>query len=271
MEGMAKIDPTQPDDQFDLIEAWLGNELSEEAKQAVEARMAADPDFKDAVGKHKYAHQLLINAASANVKSQLEDLRKNNLHKSKKRLTVTNKQKLRLRWFTVAASILLFAIIGSWWWSWQNFSTKALITEYGVAYPAGPLRGNTQAETTFQQAMHAYSQKNYTEARQLFANIHPSDNNQIEISFYLGHTYFQLAEYENAITAYQKVIGARDIRFQAAAEWYYLLSLLGSEQEEQFQQMADKLAQDSQHAYRQQLINLQHDLSSTFQQLPGIK
>ena len=46
MEGMAKIDHTQPENQFDLIEAWLANELSPEASKAVEARINSDPDFR---------------------------------------------------------------------------------------------------------------------------------------------------------------------------------------------------------------------------------
>ena len=198
------------------------------------------------------------------IKSHLQKLQKEN------ELTRPNSGRSLLLWYSIAASLLLLGLSFYWFWAYENYSTPALLAEYGAPYAAGPLRGEEREDGPLQTAMNAYASGDYQSARRLFLSLDHSESQLTESAFYTGHTLFQLGEYARSLPYYQSVIDKKDIRFQAAAEWYYLLGLLGDGQQEAYNQMVATLTENEAYPYYKQILQLQEDLQDFARQLPGI-
>lgn len=63
---------------------------------------------------------------------------------------------------------------------------------------------NTASQALLQKAMISYQNKNYKVALEEFVKINESSNNS-KIDFYLGRTYYELGDYENALASYERV------------------------------------------------------------------
>lgn len=76
------------------------------------------------------------------------------------------------------------------------------------------------------KAMEVFSKNDYIKSLWYFKTILANYPDDVNALFYSGICWFQLKEYDNATTAFQKVVDAPFSNFNEEAEWYTALSLL---------------------------------------------
>ena len=120
----------------------------------------------------------------------------------------------------VAASFALIFVLGGLWYILINktsLTEQLAIKYYKPAYPILQIRsGEVAAEEGLKEAFKLYKENNYKNALIYFKNI----ETQPAARFYSGICYIELNQFDDAIEAFKKVVGANNSLFVEQAEWY---------------------------------------------------
>lgn len=129
-----------------------------------------------------------------------------------------------------AASFALIFVLGGLWYILINMTSltgQLAIKYYKPAYPILQIRsGEVVAEEGLQEAFKLYKENSYKNALIYFKNL----ETQPAARFYSGICYIELKQFDDAIEAFKKVVGANNSLFVEQAEWYLGLIYLMNKQ-----------------------------------------
>lgn len=203
---------------IDLIEKGIEGSLTKEEALEFERKNTEVEEFRNAV---KFQKKLL---------GSLEAHQKNEIKKELKQLfgdlkAETSSKKILgvSRWYLAAASIVLLVGV-AWIIGVQRVNSSALFEKYYEAYPAqGTTRGEP-LESTNEEIIQLYSERNYEEIIEAIESqiaLGKSFDGQM---LYLGNAYLAKLKIEEAIRSFQGI--EEGSRYYFDAQWYLALSYL---------------------------------------------
>lgn len=198
---------------FDEIESYLNGELSSEATEAFEKRMAEDTALSREVALHKSVHEELGETKELQFRELLNRIGQDQQISPKKR---------SFPWRIAASLAVLFA--ASFYIYFQTQSSDAdLFEEYYTAYPVEDrLRG---ADVTKRDSVLAlYTAKDYQKAGTALKNLLEESPEDSQLQLYYGNCLLNTGKLEEAIHLFESA--PRENSAYENYQWYLALAQL---------------------------------------------
>ncbi|NND32481.1 MAG: hypothetical protein HKN76_07815 [Saprospiraceae bacterium] len=210
---------------YELIEAYLENNLSDKEVQTFEQRLKSDPDFAVEFQLHKQLHTELG-------PSDLNDFR--NLLKEEsgaKKSTVVRRINMR-QVLSIAASGAILVAVGLFYLTSRSTSPQVLFNQYvdqpSLSFNPGTERGTDQQNldvfiAAMEQAEALYQSGDYSGAIGVLESVDTEAyaEHQDAIEFRLGMNYLLAGDSENAISYFDEMSELTE-----SVRWYKSLALL---------------------------------------------
>ncbi|GAA3564078.1 hypothetical protein [Snuella lapsa] len=205
---------------YTAFEAYLTNELSQEARINFETRLKADAEFNKAFNTYKelsafLAHTLENETPSEAFKSNLENISNTHFSKYKKQKTVFA---LRPWQYAVAASIVL--LIGVFMFN-QSTPVYSDYANYGNV--SLTVRGDDSE--LIKTAEIAFNTKDFNKASKALNKLIALDTENAELKLYRAIANIELNEFDKADTELDGITKGNSV-FKNKAIWYLALSKL---------------------------------------------
>ena len=224
-----------PKEDIQQIEQYLNNQLSESEKIAFETRLNTEEDLKIEFDKHELAHRALDYMIAKSLKQQLEALEaeekieeiKEEKESKIVKMEPRNNRFQIMRWVAAAASIAL--LIGFFFFNYggSKYSGSELAAlNYQLPESSARRNGIPVYPEVIENGLELLKAKDFNAAISTFSQVPESDDYYLEAQYYLGHAYYGIEDFGNAVQAFEIMAESNDIRYGQAAEWYGLLSCI---------------------------------------------
>jgi len=196
-----------------LIQKYLKGKLTPTEESQFQKYMEEDPSFAASVPFLEEVHYAFAKADYDTTKAQLE-----NFHKEVRRKN--------WRSWSVAATVLVLIGLGSLFFLTTESSGEALYAAHFEPYKnvVQPVLRSTANETEREKAFRAYDEGAYDEAVKSFDKVLKINPDPI-LEFYKANALLKEERYEEAITIFQKGLGAAD-SLTDERQWYLGLAYL---------------------------------------------
>ena len=229
---------------FDDIEAYLQRQMSTEEQAAFVQKLQVDDSLREELEAYEASVRLLELLGS----EQLEVAKSQPLRKQ--------------RWWAMAAGIIFLVLAGLLLYANLQYSSSFLVNDqYTPPIISSLVRGeNNNAETA--EAIKAYADKNYQQVINLLNKQAPPSNHYL-----LGHAFFQLKDFENAINQFQQEKLQTENAPTYGADWYLALSYLGNNNMEEAQAILQQIVARPQDPNQDKARTLLKNLNSPWRKL----
>lgn len=229
---------------FDLIEKYLSNQLSDTEKQSFDNRVAEDDTFAEEFQRQQSAHKVLDFMVAESLKAQLQDM-----EEESKIISLKKRRRTRLTVLSLAASVLV--LIGAFWIVFpQDSMSNAELAAVYYETPDYGTRGTNDAvsETKpLNAGINALQNNQLPDAITQLGDVDASDPDYLVAQYYLGHAYYASRQYDQAAQSFSLVASSNDLRYVEEAQWYELLSCLA--QNTECNELLNRLLGDERHAF----------------------
>ena len=215
--------------QFEQIESYLQNSMSEEDRAAFEEKLAASEHFSSMFEDTK---KLILGIESASLKDNLEAFHDEmtGVRRLKTRFGANhpnNKKKsfpwTRVKWYA-AASILL--IIGTFWFQQEPSNSETLYAKHFVPDPGlATTMGSTQ-NYEFYKAMVQYKQGDYYKAIEKWEALENTGKMTDTLHYFIGVAHLANGDQDKAINYLQPLQAVAQNPFQKETAYYLGLAYL---------------------------------------------
>jgi len=226
------------DKYINQIAAYLGKMMSPEEKRLFEDALNQDKELADAFQNYQFMQATVEQHLEKELSQRLDSWEEAEKKRPKLR---------RLRIILVAAAgiLLLISIPLLIKWFSPVLPVDQLALEYYIP-PAPPENQMGTEEPGWVAAAEAYESGDFSTAIDSLLAL--NDRNP-EMDYYLAHSYFQLEEYNASIPIFRELATGSSI-YNRRAEWYQLLSLLASGQDNDLaKQLLTQISQDKNHPF----------------------
>ena len=227
----------------DELDRYLSDEMNAEERQAFEQQLDSDASLADDLALQRDAIEGIRLDGSQNLKKQLQaieaELATGNAAVENKK---DNTRRL-ISWVAIAASVLAVILVGYLFIPTAT-DPAALYVAYYQPYPnlINPAQRSAEIteETTLEQALRAYNNREYERALRLFE--------QGGVSSAPGYTFYHAASYlgqdqpQAAIPLLERVIRNEDSLFYGPGLWYLALAHLKENNPDAAVPLLEKLA-----------------------------
>ncbi|VXB34622.1 Tetratricopeptide repeat-containing protein [Flavobacterium sp. 9AF] len=221
-------------DKETLLTKYFEGTLTEEESILFHSLLENDTEFKNDFNFQKNVKAAIALEERKELKNKLQHLEATR-NKSK------NTKLPKMHWVSIAASFILFAIIGFWFYNSEN-QTGKLYKKYYQTFPnveAPVVRGFDTADIK-SNAFYAYDSKNYEKALDLFSKIYEKDKDDYAL-FYKGLSLMELTRFKEAITAFEMYQEKPNSAFNSYIKWYLSLCYLQINEIEKSKVLLNKL------------------------------
>ncbi len=204
---------------FDLIEAYLENNLSPQAKLDFEEQLAANEALKAEVEKHRMLKEVVADGESMAFREKLRSAEQ----EYTKSIPKERSKPVWLSW-KIAAGIAALIGLGLFFLFSTNTSKDALFEQYFRPYPAEDVvRG--EKSNPVQEAISYYAKGDFTKAiPELKKIIATFPQSKMQERLYLGSAYLATDQLEKAIAVFRELANTPTLNEQA--KWYLALGHL---------------------------------------------
>jgi hypothetical protein len=227
--------------QFERIEAYLRQTMSEGERLQFEKEMAGNDAFRKEV---EIERELMLAVEAGAMKSRMEKIHR--------RLFQTPNKTM---WIAIAASIILLVAVGIWLISRPD-PVDRLYAESFTVDPGLPVPMSATDDYLFYDAMVDYKKGKYDLAESKWSTLLIESPVNDTLLYYIGMCNVNDGNHDKAIPYLQKVIQLGSIAFRGKSEWYLALCYLRLEDFEGL----DKLAKESESDYSKRIRQLIKDL-----------
>ncbi|MEM9918055.1 MAG: hypothetical protein AAF990_08165 [Bacteroidota bacterium] len=244
-----------PEKYYDRIEHYLSGNMSEQEQNDFDKESKENPELQMAVDLFQLSQEAIEVDVESDLRQQMNNWQAEEQPTNIRPLKVASRRR-RLSYIAAAACVLL--LIGTFTIQWNagNYSNEALASQYYQLPLGSDIRsGSAALDQNFDQAMNAFDDGAFEESMRLLGKASTPKS-----QYLLAHSYFQLGQFEQAISSFDKVVASNDSRLKEKAEWFGLLSRLEAGQEVQARLV--KITADEGHSYHQQSIELNESLNS---------
>lgn len=248
---------------YDKIEAYLNQSLSEADKFSFEQELKKNATLKKAVLNHVLANEALGLAIEDKVSGKLQKL-------AQQRKEHTTPPLLQVWWkkpLSIAAGILLLLLAGSIIWINQNYATDTLAINGYAESTLPTVRSENEVNPNLTNGFMAFSKKEYAKAYTLLATIPETDTNYLEAQYIAAHAYWQEHKYAGAGALFSSLLSSPNLPQtidRQELEWNNTLTILQEKgaKHEIFKQAFGAILANPQHSYHQKAIMLSNQLDS---------
>ncbi|MCB0629814.1 MAG: tetratricopeptide repeat protein [Lewinella sp.] len=250
---------------IDKIEKYLSGDMAGEERQSFEAEVAANPALADEVDLLRLAREAVELQIGDNLRQQFQEWDQSATQSttSTEAKVVQMKPRTTLRRvLAIAATVLLLLSAGSFWYANDQYAADAIA---GDLYESiATTRRPNSSEDTLEKAIAAIMDKNYAEADQLLQTIQPNDLKYTDARYYLGHSYYQQGQYNEAINILQNLGDNADINLSESADWLRVLSYLelGQTDNTTFQSLLSEMVSNTDHNHHNDAVKLEKKINS---------
>lgn len=203
-------------DTFGKIEAYLLHQLPDKEYKEFEAEIQANDELRKEVNLQR---KLIEGIEEEFMKEKIRGIYENQIQK---------KNTIKLWYYPIAASIVFIISIGIYYYFKSTPEEKIyyalhdeLDTDLGP--PNLMSSGTTDA---FQAAMEAYREEDYQKAIDRLEPLHKAASVNDTISYYLGLSYLEEKQAQNAIKLLEEVNSSSNKLLANKAKWYLALAYL---------------------------------------------
>jgi hypothetical protein len=213
-------------EKFELISAYLNNELSESAKADFEMNIKNDPQLAEDLEIYKaiesnMAHQLPNKEAEFIAK--LNPLQEQYFNASTSNTTAKSNGKVRKIIFTALSAAAVLALVFILVKPGSSISSKDLYAQYAIHETINNTnRGGASTNIILEGATNLYNAKNYVAAIPMLEQIKDSSAQAL---FMLGVTQLETNKFNEALNNFESLSKGSSI-FADKAKWYIALTHL---------------------------------------------
>jgi tetratricopeptide (TPR) repeat protein len=246
---------------YQQIQDYLEGNLEAVARAAFEAAMQDDPELKTAVDLQRLSLEAIELVIADSLREDLQAWQAADEQKDTAsgggRIRTLRRRILPL---SIAATVLLVIGFFASTYLAQPYDNAALASSYYQNDLLQRVRGSRSA-SLLQDGMDLYESGDYEGA---IASMEEVSNPALlaEAAYAIGHSHYQLADYEQAMQDFLRVIASQDPRFTEKAEFFYLLAALAADQTEQadFIQVLERIVNNESHLYHKRTVELKQKL-----------
>lgn len=225
-----------PEDNFEYIEAYLAEELSDERRSEFEQKLKTDADFAAEFALQKDTHQLLSLGKQIAYKEKLQLLDKE---------IRTPSRPFWVGWQVAAAAVVLFcSAVALWFWQPDRDPFQSAFSPYPdrLSMRQAPDKGLEQEGIT------AYNKGDFELAAKAFEQLSEEENASSAYLFYWGVALMGTGEYGRADSVFS-TFPTNSLYF-LPAEWYHALALGKLERKAEAQAILQNIARQEAHPYQ---------------------
>lgn len=202
-------------DDFEYIEAYLNNRLSNKELINFEKRLKNDKAFAAGV---ETVRLTISGIETQALKEQLDSFHAE-IDRDREK-TDSDHKVINLQWRKLLAAAVLLILAGSWLFFNLN-SSERLYSKFYKPDPGLPTAMSTTDNYEFYKAMVFYKRGKYTQALEIWKGQLPSKTKNDTLNYFIGSALMANAEDSDAIAFLKEVTTQEDSVFADDA-WYYL-------------------------------------------------
>lgn len=240
---------------IELIDKFLNKELDTKALHEFEKQIQSNPEFAREVKLHEEINKALKEKDVMSFRNQLQSIHdEHNKTKTAGRIIHLFHHNTRLV-SGVAAAVIVLIVVGSIlvFGPSAKLTTDNLFADYYEADDAVMMTrsGSNPEDIDLKEALLAYHEKKYDHAIEL---LHSQTNN-ILAKYYLGLSYLETDNIDNAITTFEAIIDHKNNLFIEQAEWYLSLCYIKNNEDDKAKEMLNKII-NSKSIYKEKAENI---------------
>lgn len=243
-----------PEINYDMIEAYINNQLDPAQRESFEKQIAADPKLEQAVDRFRRADTILEAAAREDLRQKMQQWRKESTRPKPKIFTFKRSLAAAVILLAIASTFIIFQI--------NKYSNESLALRYFEAFDEGSPMG-AQENDNLNAGIKAFEEKAYTQAINLLSTIPAEHPDYDKAQLYIGSAYIKLKKFDKATPYFRRILAMNYSLLKDLAQWNLLLAWLGAGQTDaEFYDLLDKIRSDSNHRYHSKAQKLLKDLNS---------
>lgn len=205
--------------QFETIEAYLSERMSQKDRAEFEAQLESDQELRREVEVQQASIMAVeLGAFSRMVESIGSDYDSSNP-------SIDRGRKGGIQWLGIAAGVLLLISAGVWFLN-RSESVPSLYAEYYETDPGLPVVMGGSGERDFDDAMVDYRAGKYVKAYEKWSVLDDANTNDT-VQYFMAMCLLEQGKEESAVEVLQRIADSRSA-FKVKAQWYLFLTHIGS-------------------------------------------
>ena len=243
---------------YQLIEQYLDNELSDDKKADFEHQLSLNQSLQAELKAHQTARKLTAILA-------YEHLKNNHVFKNTDFISRQSKiVNLKMSWLLVAASFVLTLGTILWVWIPNQYDRSQIISEYAyLGMSSGTRSTSTLTEAAYFQILEAYKMGDYSLALERLRELELDMDSNRDLLYLKIYSYIQLGLYQEAESIATKNIDYNKKADQYNFDWISVLIALGNSDDDRLVQILDRILSDNDHPYYTDALDLHSKVNSS--------
>lgn len=209
-------------EEFELIEAYLNNQLNSKDLEEFEQRLKNEDNFKIKVDDIK---TILLGIETQVLKEQLNVFHEVVNSEDTFHIKKEDEEERRIPWIYMAIAAMLIIALGSFWFL-RTDSNENLYASYFTPDPGLPTTMSSQGNYEFYRAMVDYKQRNYNTAIASWQTQLLAKPENDTLNYFIGVAQMANKNEVVSIESLQKVTEASASTFKSEAYFYLGLAYL---------------------------------------------
>jgi len=232
-----------------ILQKYLDNELSEKELTRFEQELNASPELLVDLNLYKEVDEAIADTEVLDFRAQLTDLREET------RRSETGKRVFRFTrpWhYAASAALALLVAIGLATVLGRPLSNSDLFAKYMKPYELVLTNRSVDNEVTtywMNKAQEHFLNREFEGAIDCFDEVLEINSNKMEADFYMGVSYMEIDQHQEASESFVRVIAHDDNLYIQKAEWFLAGCLLAMDETEHARRKLAKIASSSNHYY----------------------
>ncbi|MFC2089160.1 tetratricopeptide repeat protein [Bacteroidota bacterium] len=225
-----------------IIQKYLDHDLSDRDMKRFEADLEASPELQAELGLYHEIDEALADAEVLNFRDQLSDLRK---ERRKERKTIKNPLRFSKPWhYAATAAVALILALGLASVLDRPVTNNDLLRKYYKPYEVALMNRSANGGIYYNltKGKTFYDLGDFENALTYFEQVLEEFPEMVEGSFYAGISYYELEKYGEAEGSFNKVILQNDNLYIDQAEWYLGLCYIAVNENERARRQFARIA-----------------------------
>ena len=233
-----------------ILQKYLDNELSEKELARFEQELNASPELLVDLDLYKEVDEAIADTEVLDFRTQLTGLREET------RRSETGKRVFRFTrpWhYAASAALALLVAIGLATVLGRPLSNNDLFAKYMKPYELVLTNRSVDNEVTtywMNKAQDHFLKGEFEGAIDCFDEVLEINSNKMEADFYMGVSYMEIDQHQEASESFVRVIEHDDNLYIQKAEWYLAGCLLAMDETDNARRKLAKIASSSNHYYK---------------------
>ena len=229
---------------FVTLMKYRDGDLEDGDRKALQSLIEKDQEISEMLEFLEELDEAIVEEHVDEFEKKVEDLLQSHKDKKKEELSTGYSKMKRLKKYYVAATILLFLVLGSALYLIKNADNPdKLFSKYYSSYIADVVTRSSDLsmEPELNKAFEFYNNHAYAEAITSFSKLVDKDEYNLVSHFHLGMSYLELGMYQKASSNLKNVIQREENIYTQSAKWYLSLCLIKQDKTDEAKELLIEL------------------------------